>query len=235
MTVAVANTIVDRVHARAVRVMQRVAPGAAFALSDLALACHENTRGYRCLLERARDRTTVGCLEGDCTHGRDPLRNYCFVALSDGTTFELVERRQHAGRTDIWHNGRTIGHAACTREDLIEGTVCPTAWDLFHEGRLFGEVSRGLKVRPESLWVHRADGPDLPLVLPRKNGLGQMVRAIGRLAALKFLSGWPPANHDLLVPGQAARTLSNDQLAFYFAAVLLFRAVYFRSHLAPAE
>ena len=235
MTVAVVNTIMDRVHTRAVKVMQRVAPGAAFALSDLALARPENTRGYRCLIERARDRKPVGCLEGDCAHGHDPLRKYCFAALSDGTTFELVERRQHAGRTDIWHNGRIIGRAACTREDLIEGTVCPTAWELFHEGRLFGEVSRGLTVRPESLWIHRTQGPDLPLVLPRKDGLGQFMRAIGRVASLKFLSASPPANHDLVVGAQPARSLTDQQLAFYFAAVLLFRAVYFRSISTPAE
>ena len=235
MTVAVVSTIMDRVHTRAVKVMQRVAPGAAFALTDLALACPEHTRGYRCLIERARDRTTVGCLEGDCAHSHDPLRNYCFAALSDGTTFELVERRQHAGRTDIWHNGHTIGRVACTREDLIDGTVCPTAWDLFHEGRLFGEVSRGLMVRPDSLWLHRIDGPDLPLLLPRKDALGQLVRAIGRVASLKFLSASPPANRHLIVAAQAARSLSDQQMAFYFAAVLLFRAGYFRNDSTPAE
>jgi hypothetical protein len=227
--------VVDRVHARAVKVMKWVAPGARCQLTELALAYPEDDHEYRCQIERAEDRKTVGCLEGEQGQRHDPLRNYCFVALSDGRTFELVERRKEPDTTQVWHSGRVIGRVVTTRRDLLGGLISATAWKLYLGERVFGGVERGTAPRPNSLSIRRGgDAAALPLALAPAGPLRQLCRTIGRLATLRFLTT-PAADADRIIPAEAAALLDEKELAFYFAAALLFRTVYFKLDFAGGD
>lgn len=229
-TTSTTPCVVDRVHARAVRVMKWVAPGATCQLTDLALACPEDDHGFRCQLERVEDHRAVGCLEGERGPHHDPLRNYCFIALCDGRTFELVDRRREPDTTQVWHNGQVIGRVVTTRRDMLNELISPTAWKLYLGDQVFGEVEHGQSPEPESLSIRRGgDAAALPLALVHAGPLRQLCRTIGRLARLRLLAT-PTADADRIIPAEAAALLSEQELAYYFAVALLFRTVYFRRH-----
>jgi hypothetical protein len=204
--------------------MAEIDGGSACALAELAVAFPQQVRGYSYSIERSSDRRSVGCLEGGQGRLGDPVREYCAILLSDGTTIELAELSETPGTVSMWHDGRPFGRCVSAGEGKPLRPASAKAWDLYLEERPFGKIERGLVVTHGSLFIQRPDGRRLPLVLARSRSHVDMVRCLWSLVSLRLLWGRPWPNRDLVLPDGSIEGLSEAEVLYYFAISLFFRA-----------
>ena len=223
-----ASPVVCSVRKRCERVMHRVDRSLEYSLTDLAAAFPGDVGGYRYTIERASNSEVVGCLEGH--HGRkaDPVAEYCLFELSNGTKVEFVRWRESPEATAIVSDGRALGLCICT--DLRRGWIFEHkgSWELEVAGAEFGDIRRGTMVTRDNLFILRPDGSRLPLILARQDRLRDFFLVFWRLLSFSFLYRPPPPNRDLIIPEGYGNGLSDDELLFYFAISLYFRASVFQ-------
>lgn len=222
------SQVVHSVRKRCERNMCTIERRADYKLTDLAVAFPEGVRGYRCTIERASNRETVGRLEGDRGGKRDPMHAYCVVELSNGTKLEFLKKKANPDVTIILCNNSYFGSCTCTDKTAVLFVACEREWELQLGRAKFGQIRRGLLVTEDNLFISCPDGTRLPIILAYKNSIADFPVVLWRLLSLSFLFTPPPPNRDLIIPHEAGMGLSEKELVYYFAISLYFRAAVFQ-------